>query len=193
MFVFEEAVDFLLEVDYLLVLLLEEWLGLLFMSLEFYVDFWEVVVLIQEWVGFLLLDELQFMEEGSQDYLVKVNWVFYCDNYLEGFYVFFVYLVLNIVLDFGVYDYEIFDWCNLQIGIVKLEEFVFDLLEGYFDYGWWVYVYYFFFFFNLMFNFYFWGLLFNVVEFLFIGEIWVWFCFYVFFGIVFSCVVNNID
>ena len=190
---FEEAADFPSEADHLPALPLEEWLGLLFTSLEPYADFREAVAPIQERVGFLPLDELQFMEEGSQDHLVKAHWALYCDNYLEGFHVPFVHPALNTALDFGAYDYETFDWCNLQIGIAKPEEPAFDLPEGHPDYGRRVYAYYFFLFPNLMFNFYPWGLSLNVVEPLSIGETRVRFRSYAFPGTALNRAANNID
>lgn len=190
---FEEALGFPSEADHLPALPLEQWLGLLFTSLEPFADFRDAIAPIQERVGFLPLQQLQFMEEGSQDHLVQAHWALYCDNYLEGFHVPFVHPALNTALDFGAYDYETFDWCNLQIGIAKPGEPAFDLPVGHPDYGRRVYAYYFFLFPNLMFNFYPWGLSLNVVEPLSINETRVRVRSYAFPGTGFDRADNNID
>lgn len=161
---FEQAEGFPSAADDLPSLPLAEWLGLLFVSLSPYAPFEAATAPIRERVGFLPLHELTPVPEDAADYEVQAHWALYCDNYLEGFHVPFVHPALNEALDFGQYDYETFDYCNLQIGIAKEGESAFDLPQGHPDYGRRVYAYYFFLFPNLMFNFYPWGLSLNIVS-----------------------------
>lgn len=190
---FEGAEGFPSPSDDLPNLPLEEWIGLLFTSIAPFASFREAILPVQERVGFLPLDQLEFSEEGSEGHLVKAHWALYCDNYLEGFHVPFVHPALNAALDFGAYDYETFDWCNLQIGIAKEDEPAFDLPEGHPDYGKRVYAYYFFLFPNLMFNFYPWGLSLNIVKPLSVRETLVSFRSYVFPDSNYNRSENNID
>ena len=161
---FQQAENFPTEADNLSHINLAEWLGLYFVSLSPFADFDLITRPIRERIAWLPLDTLEFTEEGSVDYEVKAHWALYCDNYLEGFHVPFVHPGLNEALDFGNYDYELFPYCNLQVGIAKEEEPSFDIPEGYPDHGRRIYAYYFWLFPNLMFNFYPWGLSLNVVE-----------------------------
>lgn len=161
---FEGAGDFPSEADHLARVALEEWLGLYFVSLAPFADLNLITGPIRERIAWMPLDTLEFTEEGSADYEVKAHWALYCDNYLEGFHVPFVHPGLNAALDFGHYDYELFPYCNLQVGIAKEEEPCFDIPKGQPDHGRRVYAYYFWLFPNLMFNFYPWGLSLNVVE-----------------------------
>ena len=95
---------------------------------------------------------------------MKANWALYCDNYLEGFHIPFVHSGLNAALDYGKYESEIFEYCNLQIGISDKGEDTFDLPKDSQEYGKDVSAYYFWVFPNMMFNFYPWGLSVNVVQ-----------------------------
>ena len=142
----------------------EEWLGLLFTSLEPKVPFAEMVKPMVDRLGWMPFDSLEFQEEGTQDFAVKSNWALYCDNYLEGFHVPFVHPALNEAIDFGQYEYETYDYCNLQIGIAEEGEPYFDLPPDSPDYGRNIYAYYYFLFPNMMFNFYPWGLSLNIIE-----------------------------
>ncbi len=142
----------------------KEWAGMLFVALEPTVDFDAVFGPMQERLSWLPLDKLTFHEPSSQDYMVNANWALYCDNYLEGFHIPFVHPALNEALAFEEYDYELFDYGNLQLGVAKEGEPCFDIPPSSPDYGKNIYAYYYWIFPNLMFNFYPWGLSLNVVQ-----------------------------
>ena len=161
---FEGVENFPCEKDDLPELSLKKFAGLQFTSLAPKTEFESVFGDMMERMNFLPLNQLKYDIDRSQDFEVKANWALYCDNYLEGFHIPFVHPGLNAELDFGEYEYELFDHCNLQIGIGKSGDHTFYLPEGHPDYGkdiaayyWWVYP-------NLMFNFYPWGLSFNIVN-----------------------------
>ena len=141
-----------------------EWIGLFFVALDPALPFEEMTRPIRERVSFLPLDTLAYDEAASRDYHVAANWALYCDNYLEGFHIPFVHPALNQALDVKQYRYELFPYCNLQVGIAGNGEPHFDLPAGHPDHGQRIYAYYFFLFPNLMFNFYPWGLSLNIVE-----------------------------
>lgn len=161
---FQDAENFPTGADHLAQASLEGWLGLYFVSLDPFAGFDLITRPIRERTAWMPLDTLEFSSEGTADYDVNAHWALYCDNYLEGFHVPFVHPGLNAALDFGNYAYELFPYCNLQIGIAKAGEPCFDIPEGYPDHGRRIYAYYFWLFPNLMFNFYPWGLSLNVVE-----------------------------
>ncbi len=110
-------------------------------------------------------DDLTYRPEASQDYFVNAHWALYCDNYLEGFHVPFVHPGLNEALDVEEYTVELYDNCSLQIGIADDDEnSLLDIPASHrlgdkriYAMYWWVFP-------NLMFNFYPWGISFNVVE-----------------------------
>ena len=108
--------------------------------------------------------EFIFKPELSNAYHVKAHWALYCENYLEGFHIPFVHAGLNAVIDFGNYTTEVFASSNLQLGIAKSGEEIFDLPSSSPDFGKKVAAYYFFVYPNMMFNFYPWGLSINLVE-----------------------------
>jgi len=163
---FEQVEGFPTEEDNLSQIKVEDWLGLLFVNLEADIPFKDYIQPMQERLSFLPLDTLQYDASQSKDYFVDAHWALYCDNYLEGFHIPFVHPALNEALDFSQYSYEVFPYCNLQLGIADPEkdEACFDIPEGHVDYGKQVYAYYFWMFPNLMFNFYPWGLSLNVVQ-----------------------------
>ncbi|MCG7856246.1 aromatic ring-hydroxylating dioxygenase subunit alpha [Flavihumibacter sediminis] len=115
-------------------------------------------------VGWLPMDKIQYRPDLSSDYMVKANWALYCENYLEGFHIPFVHASLNAVLDFGEYTTEVYKYSNLQLGIGKKGDSCFDLPANSPDFGKQVSAYYFWVFPNMMFNFYPWGLSFNLVQ-----------------------------
>jgi choline monooxygenase len=115
-------------------------------------------------IDWLPLDRLEFRADLSKDYQVNANWALYCENYLEGFHIPFVHGSLSAVLDWSSYTTEIFPYSNLQLGIAKKDDYCFDLPKHSQDYGKAVAGYYFWVFPNMMFNFYPWGLSFNLVE-----------------------------
>lgn len=109
-------------------------------------------------------EEFVFDQSRSRDYLVKAHWALYCENYLEGFHIPYVHNSLNAALDYSNYKTELFRFSNLQIGISKGGEDVFDLPKESKDFGQKISAYYFWIFPNLMFNFYPWGLSINIVK-----------------------------
>lgn len=161
---FKEVEDFPSAEDHLKSLPLFQWGNLLFTSLQPKVPAAGYLKEMMDRVGWLPLDKLQYRPDLSKDYLVEANWALYCENYLEGFHIPFVHAGLNAVLDFGEYSTEIFEYCNLQLGIGKKGDSCFDLPKDSPDYGKDVAAYYFWVFPNMMFNFYPWGLSFNLVQ-----------------------------
>lgn len=137
---------------------------LLFASLRPGVAFDEVIKPVLDRVGWLPFDRFVHDPARSRDYLVKANWALYCDNYLEGFHIPFVHASLNAVLDYSQYKIELFDWCNLQLGVGAGGDEVFDLPRSSPDFGTPVAAYYYWVFPNTMLNFYPWGLSINVVR-----------------------------
>jgi choline monooxygenase len=142
----------------------ESFMGLNFTAISPRIDFREVYSDMMKRMSFLPLDKLQFDENRSEDFTVNANWALYCDNYLEGFHIPFLHPSLNAELSFGAYEYELFEHSNLQIGIGKSGDSIFNIPAGHPDSGknisayyWWVYP-------NLMFNFYPWGLSLNIVK-----------------------------
>jgi choline monooxygenase len=161
---FKEVENFPTEADDLKHLPLFQWEKLLFTTLnpvfspkKFFGD-------MMARVGWMPLGQLTLRPERSKVYHVKANWALYCENYLEGFHVPFVHGALSAVLDYGSYTTEVFEYSNVQIGIAKKGDACFDLPTTSPDYGKDVAGYYFWVFPNMMFNFYPWGLSFNLVE-----------------------------
>ena len=190
---FQGAENFPTAADNLTQVSLQEWLGLFFAALDPFTGFESITQPMRERIAWMPMDTLEFVEEGSIDYTVNAHWALYCDNYLEGFHVPFVHPGLNAALDFGNYDYELFPYCNLQVGIAKESEPCFNIPEGYADHGRRVYAYYFWLFPNLMFNFYPWGLSLNVVEPQSLDKTRVRFRTYAFRGQAQQRIVNRID
>lgn len=161
---FEGADNFPSPADNLTKVPFAEWLNMLFVSCSPQVPFEEMVAPIMERVSYLPLQEMEYDAATSKDYFINSNWALYCDNYLEGLHVPFVHPELNEAIDFGDYDYEIFPYCNLQLGIAdKNESRYFTPPEGHPDFGKKVYAWYFWLFPNLMLNFYPFGLSLNIV------------------------------
>ncbi len=141
-----------------------EWNGLLFVALDPEIPFETWMRPVDERLAGLPLHTLRPLPEHHRDYPVRAHWALYCDNYLEGFHIPFVHPALNKALDFPSYDYELFDWGNLQLGIAAEGEPCFELPPGSPDAGKQVFAYYFWLFPNLMLNFYPWGLSLNYVQ-----------------------------
>lgn len=177
---FKEVEDFPTEADNLHGLQVFQWGKLLFTSLNPLIKAEEYFAEMINRVGWLPLDKLVMRKDLCSDYPVKASWALYCENYLEGFHIPFVHAGLNQLLDFGEYTTEVFNWCNLQLGIGKKEDTCFDLPKDSPDYGKNVAAYYFWVFPNMMFNFYPWGLSLNVVEPVSVGECKVRFITYVY-------------
>lgn len=161
---FKECENFPIEADNLSKVNFELWKDLIFVSLEPSHPLDAYLKPMTDRLGWFPFDRLKYEPTRSRDYLVKANWALYCDNYLEGFHIPFVHSGLNAALDYGKYESEIFDYCNLQIGISDKGEDTFELPKDSPDYGKDVSAYYFWVFPNMMFNFYPWGLSVNVVQ-----------------------------
>lgn len=141
-----------------------KWNNMLFASINPAFSFEGMMEEIQDRIGWMPVKDFIFDPVRSQDYLVKANWALYVDNYLEGFHIPFIHKELAQALDFGNYTTEIFQYANLQLGIGKSGDMVFDLPESSPDYGKKVAAYYFWLFPNMMLNFYPWGLSMNIVK-----------------------------
>ncbi len=140
------------------------WEKLLFASLAPGAPLEQVIGPMRERCGWMPLREAHFHSARSRDYLVNANWALYCDNYLEGFHIPFIHAGLAGALDYGSYRTELFEWSNLQVGIARGAEEVFDIPASSPDHGqriagyyWWVFP-------NTMFNFFPWGLSVNIVK-----------------------------
>ncbi len=161
---FKEAQNFPSEEDNLPSLSLHKLGDLLFSSLSPVADFEEVVRPIRQRVGWMPLESFEYSAEYSKVYEVQAHWALYVDNYLEGFHLPFVHPGLSQSLSYSNYGYEMYDYCNLQLGIGKEDETVFELPEGHPDHGKRVRAFYFWLFPNVMLNYYPWGLSLNLVE-----------------------------
>ncbi len=161
---FEEAQDFPTHRDDLSAVPLQQWLCMWFTSLAPVTSFAEMLAPIRARVHFLPLHTLTFVAEASRTFEIEAHWALYCENYLEGLHIPFVHPALNKALEFPLYEYHLFDYCSLQLGVAAEGQPRFDLPADHPDQGKSVYAWYFFAFPNLMFNFYPWGLSLNVVE-----------------------------
>lgn len=161
---FKEVKNFPTPTDDLHQLPLHNWGKWLFTSLGSKVNANEFIGPMAERVSWMPLQDFVFRPELSQDYLIDAHWALYCENYLEGFHIPFVHAGLNSVIDYGNYTVELFRYSNLQLGIAKEGELVFDLPSSSPDYGKRVAGYYFWVFPNMMFNFYPWGLSINIIR-----------------------------
>ena len=161
---FKEVENFPTEDDNLTNLPLFQWGKWLFTSLNGSIKPEGYFKEMTERVGWMPFQEFNLRPELSQDYIVDANWALYCENYLEGFHIPFVHAGLNAVIDYGNYTTELYPYSNLQLGLGKQDDIVFDLPSSSPDYGKKVVGYYFWIFPNMMFNFYPWGLSINVVQ-----------------------------
>ena len=176
---FKEVENFPTAADNLHSLPVFKWGNLLFTSLNPSLPAETVFGEMMQRIDWFPVDALQYRDDLSKDYIVKASWALYCENYLEGFHIPFVHAGLNQVLDFGEYTTEIFRYSNLQLGIGKKGDVCFDLPSTSPDYGKEVAAYYFWVFPNMMFNFYPWGLSFNLIQPLGVSECKVSFFTYV--------------
>lgn len=161
---FEEAENFPTRMDDLASAQLEEWHGFYFASLFADKSLHEMLKGIDERLAWFPFEKLKFKSELSHTYQIHANWALYCDNYLEGFHIPFVHKSLNKVIDYHNYETHLFDFCNLQIGIGRDDEMIFDLPVSSPDHGKKVAAYYYWIFPNMMMNFYPWGLSLNIVK-----------------------------
>jgi choline monooxygenase len=144
---------------------LAEWGPFAFCALQPAFDFDGWMEPVRRRVGHLPLHEFIFDPSTSREYLIRANWALYCDNYLEEFHIPYIHgASLGDKLDYGAYRTEVFDYCNLQLGVGRSAADSFALPAGHPDEGTLVAAYYFWMFPNLMLNFYPWGLSINVVH-----------------------------
>ncbi len=161
---FEQVANFPTEADHLHSLPLAQWMNLLYVSLNPRYSFETMTQPIRDRLYWLSFDQLRHEPRADKDYLVKANWALYIDNYLEGFHIPYVHPALNQALEFKDYDYEIFPYCNLQLGIAKPDELHFDIPDEAPDAGKRILAYYWWLFPNIMYNIYPWGISFNSIE-----------------------------
>lgn len=161
---FKEAENFPTEMDNLPSLPLGQLGTFLFTSIAPKLSFEQVFQPILDRMSWFPFEDLVYNEEGSHVYEIKTHWALYCDNYLEGFHVPFVHPGLNQALDYQEYDTEIFDYCNLQVGVASDGAAYFDLPSDAQDYGKKIHAYYWWIFPNMMLNIYTWGISVNIVE-----------------------------
>lgn len=161
---FEKTKNFPSDSDHLPHVKLEQWGPFLFANLNPAISFDEWINPVRERMSWLNLDKFKFDASRSREYTVEANWALYCENYLEGFHIPFVHASLNEVLDFGSYRTELFNYSNLQLGLVQGKDDCFDLPDSSAFHGDEVAAFYYWLFPNLMLNFYPWGLSINVVK-----------------------------
>jgi choline monooxygenase len=190
---FDDVENFPRPEDNLHKIAMEEALGMLFVNLDPSVSFAEIIKPITDRLSWLPFDTLKYVDDKSTDYLVNGHWALYCDNYLEGFHVPFVHAGLNEALAFDEYDYEIYPYCNLQLGVAKEGEPCFDIPNSSSDHGKNIYAYYYWVWPNMMFNIYPWGLSLNLIEPLGPDLTLVKFRTYQFEGTEFDWTANQID
>lgn len=161
---FEKAKNFPTEADNLPRVPFAQWGKWIFASLDPAFAFDELIGDMQQRIGWMPLNEFVHDPSRDREYLVRANWALYVENYLEGFHIPFVHSGLNAVIDYGAYTTELHRYGNLQLGVAKGGEDVFDLPRSSPDHGKNIAAYYFWLTPNMMFNFYPWGLSVNIVR-----------------------------
>lgn len=161
---FKEVKNFPTKDDDLTQLPLFQWGPCLFTSLDLQAESTKYFAAMLGRLAWIPFKEFIYRPDLSNQFTVKAHWALYCENYLEGFHIPFVHAGLNAIIDFGNYTTELFEYSNLQLGLAKTDDQIFDLPESSPDYGKKVAAYYFFVFPNMMFNFYPWGLSINLVQ-----------------------------
>ena len=160
---FDGAENFPNPADDLPKLALHRWGPLLFTGINPAISFEEWIAPVQARAGWMPLDQFRRDAKSSRDYHIDANWALYCDNYLEEFHIPYVHQGLSDQFDYSSYYTETFACGNLQMGLAKPGELVFDLPKDHPDFGKRVAAFYFWLFPNMMLNFYPWGLSLNVV------------------------------
>ena len=109
----QAAQDFRVEDIRLPPLRVHEWQGLVFVALDDSVpDFDDVYGGIIERIAPIDLSAMRYLRRDSYD--IDCNWKVYIDNFLEGYHLPHVHPGLSKVLDYRVYDTELFPWYSLQ-------------------------------------------------------------------------------
>jgi choline monooxygenase len=161
---FNEVQNFPSQKDDLTNYPIKQWGKFIFTSIAPSFSFDDLIHEMKQRISFLDLYTLKLAPARSKDYYINAHWALYCENYLEGFHIPFVHAELNKAIDYGQYETHLFNYSNLQIGIAKDEEHIFELPSHSPEYGKRVAAYYFWVFPNMMFNFYPWGLSINIVQ-----------------------------
>lgn len=161
---FEGVEGFPAPTDCLPRLPLHRWGPLLFTALDPAFPFEEWIAPVAARAEGLPLERAVFDPGTSRDYYIRAHWALYCDNYLEEFHIPYVHGASLTGLDYEGYRTERFRWGNLQVGVGKPGEPVFDLAPGHPDHGERIAALYFWLFPGIMLNLYPWGLSLNVVE-----------------------------
>jgi choline monooxygenase len=143
---------------------LRRWGPLLFTALDPAFPFDEWIAPVATRATGLPLDRAVFDASTSRDYYIGAHWALYCDNYLEEFHIPYIHGASLTGLDYEGYRTERFRWGNLQVGVAKAGEPVFDLPAGHPDAGQRIAAFYFWLFPGIMLNLYPWGVSLNVVE-----------------------------
>lgn len=91
---------------------IEEWRGLVFVSLDPEAPLWDMLARIGERLAGRELAGFDFDRRVS--YEVCCNWKTYVDNFLEGYHLPHVHPSLNRMLDYRSYRTEISEWHSLQ-------------------------------------------------------------------------------
>jgi choline monooxygenase len=138
--------------------------GLLFASLKPAYEFESMLGDLRQRLAHLPIKDFRLDAAHSEEYEVEAHWALYVDNFLEGFHIPYVHPSLADVLDYKSYDVELFERANLQLGLAKAGEPIFDDAPGTQDAGKRVGAYYYWLYPNTMLNFYPWGLSVNVVR-----------------------------
>jgi choline monooxygenase len=91
----------------------QEWQGLVFVSLSADAPaFTDVFADIAARIVPIDLGAMRFAKRDS--YTIDCNWKVYVDNFLEGYHLPFVHPGLSKVLDYRIYETELFKWYSLQ-------------------------------------------------------------------------------
>ncbi len=98
-----------------------EWQGLVFVALSPNVtSFDQIFAGIVERIKPIDIAQMTFYNRVVYD--IACNWKVYIDNFLEGYHLPFVHPGLSKVLDYRVYDTELFDWYSLQFSPLRNNE-----------------------------------------------------------------------
>ena len=109
----QDAQDFERSAIRLAPIQVREWQGLVFVALDAQAPpFEQVFGGIAERIAPADLSHMRFAKRDI--YKLDCNWKVYVDNFLEGYHLPFVHPGLSRVLDYRVYDTELFDWYSLQ-------------------------------------------------------------------------------
>lgn len=161
---FEQAEGFPTEADHLPRVPFGTWEKFVFASLDPASPLEEAIEPVRARCAAMPVGTCVFDPVHSREYVVRANWMLYCDNYLEGFHIPYVHAGLAVALDYGSYRTELFPGGSLQVGVASDGEDAFDLPTYSPDHGQRIAAYYFWLFPNTMFNVYPWGISVNVVR-----------------------------